>query len=175
MRRKIIDIVYRIFAELFVYYHLHIVWQMLYNIIFNVHKSHIFYSHGRIKIYKFFLKSDISKKITVIQYTNIRIISIDNFNTTTKYNIQAATLITFLKNTLILLKVFDGCSMIQLRKIVLAQMAEYCGAMQTVSLYLGRCCLHSLWILPLKKFHHDVPYGKSQGGQMITFLLYRPG
>src|SRR6266850_2530862 len=127
MRRKIIYIVYRIFAELFVYYHLHIIWQMLYNIIFYFHKSYILYSHGRIKVYKFFLK-----------------------------------------NTLILLKLLDGCSMIQLRQIVLAQMAEYCGAMQTVSLYLGRCCLHSLWRLPLKKFHDDVPYGKSQGGQMIT-------
>jgi hypothetical protein len=84
------------------------------------------------------------KKITVIQDANIRIISIDDFNATAQYNVQTVTLITFFKNTLILLKVLDGCSMIQLRQIVLAQMAEYCGALQTVSLNVGRGCLHSL-------------------------------
>src|SRR5262245_8040892 len=114
MCRKIIDIMYGRFAELFIYYHLHTVWQMIYNIMFNFHKSYIFYSYGRIKIYRFFLESDISKKITVIQDTNIRIISINDFNATAQYNVQTVTLITFFKNALILLKVLDGCSMIQL-------------------------------------------------------------
>src|SRR4030095_10872511 len=160
MCRKVIDIMYGRFTELFIYYHLHNIRQMIYNIMFNLHKSHIFYSHDRIKIYRFFLKSDISKKITVIQDANIRIISIDDFNATAQYNVQTVTLITFFKNALILLKVLDGCSMIQLRQIVLAQMAEYCRALQTVSLYLGRCCLHRLWRFPSKKFHDDVPYRK---------------
>src|SRR5437016_4694674 len=127
------------FAEVFIYHHLYTIWQMVYNVRFNLHKSHIFYSYGRRKIYKFFLKSNISKKITIIQHASIRIISTDNFNTTAKYNIQTVTLITFFKNILILLKVLDGCSMIQLRQIVLAQMAEYGRALQTVSLYWGRC------------------------------------
>src|SRR5262249_7524504 len=150
----------RSLAKLFVYCHLYTIWQMIYNITFNLHKGYIFCRHSRIKTYKFFLKSNISKKITIIQYANIRIISIDNFDTTAQYNIQTVTLITFFENTLILLKVLDGCSMIQLRQIVLAQMAEYCRTLQTVSLYLGRCCLHSLWRFPLKKSHDGVPYTK---------------
>src|SRR5215475_12347464 len=150
MCRKIIDIMYGRFAKLFIYCHLHIIRQMIYNIMFDLHKSYIFYSYGRIKIYRSFLKSDISKKITVIQDANIRIISIDDFNATAQYNVQTVTLITFFKNTLILLKVLDGCSMIQLRQIVLAQMAEYCGALQTVALNLGRRCLHSLCRFPPK-------------------------
>src|SRR5947208_9634950 len=99
------------FAEVFIYHHLHTIWQMVYNIRFNLHKSHIFYSYGRRKIYKFFLKSNISKKITIIQHANIRIISTDNFNATAKYNIQTVTPIAFFKNILILLKVLDSCSM----------------------------------------------------------------
>src|SRR5262249_9408104 len=147
---------------------------MIYDIMLKLHKSHMLYSYGRIDIHKFLLKIHISKKITIVQYTNFCIISIDNFNTTIKYNIQIATLLTFFKNTLVLLKMLDGCGMVQLRQIVLTQMAEYCGALQTVSLFLGRCCLHSLWRLPLKKFHDDVPYGKSQCCQVTPFLLYRP-
>src|SRR5262245_32988806 len=123
---------YGSFAELFVYRHLHTIWQMIYNITFNLHKGYIFCRHGRIKIYKFFLKSNISKTITIIQHPNIRIISIDNFNTTVQYNIQTVTLIALFKNTFIFLKVLDSCSMIQLRQVVLAQMAEECGALQTV-------------------------------------------
>ena len=103
---------YRRFAEVFIYHHLHTIWQMVYNIRFNLHKSHIFYSYGRRKIYKSFLKSHISKKITIIQHANIRIISTDNFNATAKYNIQTVTPIAFFKNILILLKVLDSYSMI---------------------------------------------------------------
>ena len=88
---------------------------MIYNVTFKFHKSYMFYSYGRIDILELLLKSHISKKIATIQNSCVCIIFIDNPNLTIKYNVQAVTLITFFKNILILLKVLDGCGMIQLR------------------------------------------------------------
>ena len=86
---------------------------MVYNIIFNLHKSNMIYSNDRIDAHKFLLKSHISKKITVIQNSSSNIVSIANHDMTIKYNIQTITLITFFNNRLILLEVLDICGMIQ--------------------------------------------------------------
>jgi hypothetical protein len=115
------------------------------------------YSNDRIDINIVLLKSHIPKTITTVQNAGMCIIFVSYSNFTIKDNVQTITLIAFSNNILILLKMFDGCGMIELCQVVLTQMAEDYWAWRTVSIFLGRCGLYSLGRLPLKQFHDGAP------------------
>src|SRR2546425_10842917 len=108
---------------------------MTYHIMIYFHNSQVFYGNSRIYIYIFLLKRNITKKISTIKNVIKHIIHTYDSNFSIKYNIKATTLLTFFNNKLVLLKMFYGCGVIELCKIVFTQMAECCGALQTRPLF----------------------------------------